>query len=174
MLKRLMQCVQSRHGIFGVLGNHDCIEMLPDLEDAGIVMLVNDSWPIEQNGARIWLMGVDDPHYYRLHDAEKAAQQATQDEFSIILSHSPEAFIEAEEVKADLYLCGHTHGGQVCLASGTPIITNCRAPRFTAVGEWQYKTMHGYTSRGVAPSSIPIRFNCPGEISLVTLKRMKG
>ncbi len=171
ILKRLMQCVRSRHGAFGVLGNHDCIEMLPDLEDAGIVMLVNESWPMEQNGARIWLMGVDDPHYYKLHDAAQAARQVPEGEFSIFLAHSPEAFINAAKVGADLYLCGHTHGGQVCLVPGTPLITNCRAPRFTAIGYWQYEKMCGYTSRGAGPSSIPVRFNCPGEISLITLKK---
>ena len=117
-------------------------------------------------------MGVDDPHYYRLHDAEQAAQGIPDEEaFSIFLAHSPEAFKEAAGIKADLYLCGHTHGGQVCLMEGVPIVTNSRAPRFTAVGDWRYLHMQGYTSRGVSPSSIPIRFNCPGEISLITLKK---
>ena len=171
-LKDLMGSVSSQFGILGVLGNHDCIEMLPDFEHAGIVMLVNDSWPVDKNGARIWVMGVDDPHYYRLHDAEQAAQGIPDEEaFSIFLAHSPEAFKEAAGIKADLYLCGHTHGGQVCLMEGVPIVTNSRAPRFTAVGDWRYLHMQGYTSRGVSPSSIPIRFNCPGEISLITLKK---
>jgi uncharacterized protein len=170
-LKDLMRCVHARCGTLGVLGNHDCIEMLPDLEDAGIVMLVNDSWPIDRDGARIWILGVDDPHYYRLHDAREAAQQVAEEEFSVFLAHSPEAFEDAAGVKANLYLCGHTHGGQVCLVPGVPIVTNSRAPRFTAVGDWQYENMQGYTSRGAGPSSIPVRFNCPGEVSLVTLRK---
>jgi hypothetical protein len=73
-LKVLMQCVHARCGILGVLGNHDCIEMLPDFEEAGVVMLVNDSWTIDKDGARIWVMGVDDPHYYKLHDAKHQIQ----------------------------------------------------------------------------------------------------
>lgn len=173
-LKDLLLCVQAGSGILGVLGNHDCIEMLPDCEDAGIVMLVNDSLPIEKDGARIWIMGVDDPHYYRLHDATEAAKGIPTEDFSIFLAHSPEAFADAAEVNASLYLCGHTHGGQICLADGTPILTNSRAPRFTAVGEWQYRSMQGYTSRGLAPSSIPVRFNCPGEITVITLKKRTG
>ncbi len=170
-LKNLMQNVRSRSGILGVLGNHDCIEMLPQCEEAGIIMLVNDSWPIEKDDARIWIMGVDDPHYYKLHDAKQAAQGISGEDFSIFLAHSPEAFTDAAEVNANLYLCGHTHGGQVCWRNGTPILTNSRAPRYTAVGEWQYQSMQGYTSRGLGPSSIPVRFNCPGEITIITLKK---
>ncbi len=170
-LKKLVQSIQTPSKILGVLGNHDCIEMLPDFEEAGIVMLVNDSWYIDKDGSRIWVMGVDDPHYYRLHDAKQAGQNVPEEAFSIFLAHSPEAFKDAAAIKASLYLCGHTHGGQVCLVEGTPLLTNSRAPRFTAVGDWQYEKMQGYTSRGVGSSSLPVRFNCPGEISLITLKK---
>ncbi len=170
-LQYLMQRVQASSGSFGVLGNHDCIEMLPGIEEAGVIMLVNDSWYIEKDEARIWIMGVDDPHYYKLHDAEQAAQGIPRDVFSLFIAHSPEAYRDAARVNASLYLCGHTHGGQICLADGTPILTNSRAPRATAVGEWQYKKMQGYTSRGVGASSIPVRFNCPGEITIITLKQ---
>ncbi|MDR3629181.1 MAG: CDP-archaeol synthase [Desulfocapsaceae bacterium] len=173
-LKNLMQCVHARHGILGVLGNHDCIEMLPDFEEAGIVMLVNDSWPIEINGDRIWVLGVDDPHYYRLHAAGEAAKGVPEEAFSIFLAHSPEAFEDAARVQASLYLCGHTHGGQICLIEGTPVFTNSRAPRYTAAGSWQFENMQGYTSRGVGPSSIPVRFNCPGEITVITLRKIAG
>lgn len=170
-LQSLVRCVQTKSRILGVLGNHDCIEMLPECEEAGVVMLVNDSWFFEKDGARIWVMGVDDPHYYRLHDAKQAAQGIPAADFSIFLAHSPEALADAAGVNASLYLCGHTHGGQICWSNGTPILTNSRAPRHTAVGEWQYQNMLGYTSRGLAPSSIPVRFNCPGEITIITLKR---
>ena len=170
-LHEVMRSVQAEQGTFGVLGNHDCIEMLPPLEDAGIVMLVNDSMPIERQGRKIWLIGVDDPHYYRLHDGRRAAAHVPQDSFSIYLAHSPEALEDAAGVQASLYLCGHTHGGQICLGDGTPIITNSRAPRHTASGRWRYGNMQGYTSRGVGPSSIPVRFNCPGEVSLITLRK---
>ncbi len=170
-IRWLVASLRPKHGFIGVLGNHDCIEMLPDLEDAGVVMLVNDSWHVERAGARIWLMGVDDPHYYRLDDAKEASSHVVTDEFSIFLAHSPESYAEAAQIHANLYLCGHTHGGQVCLMNGKPLITNSRAPRFTAVGEWEYEKMKGYTSRGVGASSIPVRFNCPPEVSLITLSR---
>jgi len=170
-LQSVMQHVRAPSGAFGVLGNHDCIEMLPELEDAGLVMLVNDAVSLDRGEERIWIAGVDDPHYYRLHDAGKATREIEAGGFTVFLAHSPEAYLDGAANGAQLYLCGHTHGGQVCLKEGVPIITNSRAPRYTASGSWKFASMQGYTSRGVGPSSIPVRFNCPGEISLITLKR---
>jgi len=170
-ITKLTPHIQAEAGMFGVLGNHDCLEMLPELEDAGVVMLVNDSWALKKNGETLWLMGVDDPHYYRLHDAGKAAELVPEGGFAVFLAHSPEAFLDAAGVNANLYLCGHTHGGQICLRQAVPIITNSRAPRFTASGKWRYSNMQGYTSRGVGPSSIPVRYNCPGEVTVITLRR---
>ncbi|MCF6289456.1 MAG: CDP-archaeol synthase [Desulfobacterales bacterium] len=170
-LRALLGHVHSRHGILGVLGNHDCIEMVPDLEEAGILMLVNDSAAIERQGEKIWIIGIDDPHYYKVHDLGLAFKKVPGDGFKIFLAHSPEAYAEAIKFSPRLYLCGHTHGGQICLPNGKPIFTHSRAPRFTAAGPWVYLEMSGYTSRGVGTSGIPLRFNCPGEISLITLKR---
>lgn len=170
-LRKVTSHVKAASGILGVLGNHDCIEMIPDLEEAGVIMLVNEAWPIERGQGRIWVAGVDDPHYYKLDDASYACRDIPDNGFTILLAHSPEAYKRASYEKTDLYLCGHTHGGQICLANKRPIISNSRAPRQTAVGEWRYKDMIGYTSRGVGASSIPVRFNCPGEVCLITLYR---
>jgi len=169
-LHRLLPRIRAKHRIFGVLGNHDCIEMVPDLEEAGMLMLVNDAVRIEQNGESLWLVGLDDPNYYKTHDPAMAFAPVPPDSFSILLAHSPEAYQEAARHQAALYLCGHTHGGQICLASGRPIYTNSRAPRFTAGGRWQYQGMQGFTSRGVGASGAPLRFNCPGEIAVITLR----
>jgi predicted MPP superfamily phosphohydrolase len=168
-LRKVTSHIKAPDGFLGVLGNHDCIEMIPDLEEAGIIMLVNEAWPIERGQGRIWVAGVDDPHYYKLDDARQACRDIPDGAFTIFLAHSPETYKKASLEKADLYLCGHTHGGQVCLSSKRPIVTNSRAPRLTSVGEWRFKEMLGYTSRGVGPSSIPVRFNCPGEVCLITL-----
>ncbi len=170
-LRDLLPHIQSRHGIFGVLGNHDCIEMAVDLEESGLIMLINDSWEINQNDDSIWIVGLDDPHYYRLDDAEHACKDIPENGFRIFLAHSPEAYKSAALCNSQLYLCGHTHGGQICLPGGRPLFTNSRAPRFTAAGHWKYEGMTGYTCRGAGSSGIPLRFNCPGEISLITLYR---
>jgi len=170
-LRRLLPHIRSRHGVFAVLGNHDCIEMTPEFEEMGIIMLINDSWEIEESGESLWIVGLDDPHYFKVDDASQAVQGIPEDGFKIFLVHSPESYKRAAYFNGHIYLCGHTHGGQICLPGRKPILTNSRAPRFTASGLWQYGGMTGYTSRGVGASSIPLRFNCPGEISLITLRR---
>ncbi len=170
-LRALLPHVKTRHGILGVLGNHDCIEMTPDLEEAGVLMLINDSWEISNGQESIWVIGVDDPHYYKTHDVEQAMRNVPNTAFKILLAHSPEAYKQAAAIQVQLYLCGHTHGGQICLPGKKPICTNSRAPRYTASGSWQFRGMTGYTSRGAGSSSIPLRFNCPGEISLITLRK---
>jgi predicted MPP superfamily phosphohydrolase len=169
-LRRLIGHIRSRHGIFGVLGNHDCIEMVPDFEEAGLLMLVNDSQVVEQQDESIWIIGIDDPHYYKCHDLDMAFRGVPAQGFKILLAHSPEAYFEAAPFQPQLYLCGHTHGGQICLPGKGPLYANSRAPRFTAVGRWAYRDMIGYTSRGSGASGVPIRYNCPGEITLVTLR----
>ena len=168
-LRRLLPHIRAKDRLLGVLGNHDCLEMTPDFEEAGLIMLINESWPIDRNGERIWVVGVDDPHFYKTADAQSAFRDVPAQAFTIFLAHSPEAYQQAAQCQAQLYLCGHTHGGQICLSGRGPILTNSRAPRFTASGWWQYRNMQGYTSRGAGPSGIPLRFNCPGEIALITL-----
>jgi predicted MPP superfamily phosphohydrolase len=170
-LRRLLSHIHSQNGILGVLGNHDCLEMAPDFEETGLIMLINESWPIKKNDERIWIVGVDDPHYYKMANAAAAFREVPAQAFSIFLAHSPEAYREAAQCNANLYLCGHTHGGQICLPNRGPIFTNSKAPRYTAVGTWQHHQMTGYTSRGAGASSIPLRFHCPGEITLITLVR---
>ena len=173
-LKALIPHVRTRYGIFGVLGNHDCIEMIPDLEEAGVLMLVNDFWEINNGKNSVWVIGIDDPHYYKTDDIELASRKVPRSGFKILLAHSPEAYKKAEASGVQLYVCGHTHGGQICIADKKPIFTNSRAPRYTASGRWKFRGMTGYTSRGAGTSSVPLRFNCPGEISVITLRKKEG
>jgi predicted MPP superfamily phosphohydrolase len=168
-LRRIVKQVRAKEGIFGILGNHDCIEMIPDLEEAGIVALVNDAWPIARQEERIWLAGIDDPHFYKTHNLPLTFAKINDNEFSLLLSHSPEVCEEAVPYQPDFCLCGHTHGGQICLPGQIPIFTHCPAPRALCNGQWQYKGMSGFTSRGVGASGVPLRFNCPGEIAILTL-----
>ena len=71
-MERLIESIKTRDGIYAVLGNHDCLEMVQPMEDMGITFLINDSISLERHGTYIWLVGLDDPHYYRCHDFKKA------------------------------------------------------------------------------------------------------
>ena len=151
---------------FGILGNHDAIEFVSDLESAGIHMLLNEAVPIRKNGEEIWLSGIDDAHLYHCHDIAKALAKIPRDAVTILLSHTPETYAQANDAGVDYLLCGHTHGGQICLPGGIPIMTNARCPRAFCKGFWIHGDMLGYTARGTGSSGVSARFFCPPEITV--------
>ena len=163
---QIIQTIDAPFGIFGILGNHDFIEFVPELESSGIKMLLNEAVPIQKDGAEIWLAGIDDAHLYDCHDIPKVMSRVPEKGLSILLSHTPETYAEAADAGVDYIICGHTHGGQICLPGGIPIITNAGCPRRFCSGSWRYKQMPGYTSRATGSSGLPIRFFCPPEITI--------
>ena len=159
-------CAHLKEPVYGVLGNHDSIQMVPAMEDMGIRMLLNESVIIEQGNEHLHIVGIDDAHYFRVDNIEKATVEVPHDECSVLLSHTPEIYRLAANADFDLMLSGHTHGGQICLPGGIPITIDSKLPRSMASGSWSYKNMAGYTSVGVGSSIVPVRFNCPPEITL--------
>ena len=169
LMESLVKSIKAPFGTTGILGNHDWLEMVPGLEACGIRMLLNETQALEKGADAIWLLGLDDMHYYETGNLEKAVKLAPQNAVRILLVHSPEIIPEAHESGMDLYLCGHSHGGQICLPGGTPIITHSRCDRDYKAGPWLYESMRGYTSRGVGTSLFPVRLFCPPEIIIHTL-----
>ncbi len=157
--------------VYGVLGNHDTIKMVRMLEDMDVSVLMNEAVAIERNGARICLAGIDDAHYFRVDNIEKAAEAVPPGVVSILLSHTPETYRQAAHADFNVMLCGHTHGGQICLPGGRPVIYDARCPRSLASGPWRYHDLIGYTSRGCGCSIVPVRLNCPPEITIHHLRR---
>ena len=157
--------------VYGVLGNHDTIRMIPDLDEMGIRMLLNETDTIYRGEERLHIGGIDDAHYYRADNIEKVASEIPHDETSILLSHTPEIYRQAAHADFDVLLSGHTHGGQICLPGSIPITLDAVLPRRMGAGPWTYHHMIGYTSVGVGSSVVAVRFNCPPEITLHHLQR---
>jgi len=156
--------------IYAVLGNHDTIQMVPQLEAMDIRVLLNECVTIDRGGQQVYLAGVDDAHFYRADDIEVAASSIPIGAFSILLSHTPEVFEEAAEIGFDLMLSGHTHGGQLCLPGSIPIKLEASLPRRMGAGAWRHRGMEGYTSVGAGTSILPVRLNCPPEVTLHVLR----
>ena len=129
-------------------------------------MLLNECELISRGDQILYLAGIDDAHYYRVDNIEKAAVDIPDAGFSILLSHTPEIYRQAAHAGFDLLLAGHTHGGQICLPGSIPITLNSVLPRFMGAGSWKYRTMLGYTSVGAGCSIVAVRINCPPEITL--------
>ena len=126
--------------VYGVLGNHDTVRMVPRLEAMGIRMLLNECETIARGDQRLHLAGIDDAHFFGLDNIEKAGSQIPDDEFSILLSHTPEIYRQAAHAGFNLMLSGHTHGGQICLPGSIPIKLAAVLPRRMGAGAWQTTT----------------------------------
>lgn len=158
-----------RGDVLAVLGNHDSIRMLPPMESSGFRLLMNEHLALERGNERLFIAGIDDAHYYRVDNLQKAGDGIPAGSLSILLSHTPEIYRQAAHAGFDLFLCGHTHGGQICLPGGIPVTLDADCPRFVGRGYWQFEGMQGYTSVGAGSSVVNVRLNCPPEVTLHTL-----
>lgn len=166
----IFDALRSRDGIVGILGNHDSSGIPDIMSSLGVTMLVNETIALSRDGEEIYLTGTDDVHHYWSPAARRALEATPRDRLRIALIHTSEIADEAARLGYALYLTGHTHGGQVCLPGGFPPVT-MGMRRAYAAGLWRIGGMVGHTSRGIGASSVPLRFNCPSEIALITLKR---
>ena len=115
--------------------------------------------------------GIDDAHFFQTHDLDQALAGLAPQRCAVLLSHTPQPYRQAAAAGVQLMLSGHTHGGQVCLPGGIPILTDTPAPRFVVRGAWNYQGMAGYTSVGCGSSVVDVRLNCLPEITLHQLRR---
>ena len=172
LMARLRPSIKSP--VYAVLGNHDTLDMVAPLEETGCRILLNESVLVERGGGRILLAGVDDPYIYKTHSIDNALAGAPAADVRILLAHSPTILAEAGAASFDAYLCGHTHGGQVCLPNGYPILCHERCPRRCISGRWSSGRIQGYTSRGTGGCGLPIRLFCRPEVTLHRLCRAGG
>lgn len=172
-MKNIADAINAEYGIYAVLGNHDTWMMSDYQEMMGVELLINENAVIRKNGQQIIITGTDDPFRYYTDQALQALEK-TAEGFKIALVHTSELSGVASENHYQFYLCGHTHGGQICLPGGIPIITHQNEGRNFIRGFWKQKQMQGYTSPGVGVSGLPVRFYCPGEMTIFTFRRKGG
>jgi predicted MPP superfamily phosphohydrolase len=165
----LLAPLHAPHGVFAVLGNHDDDRDMPGalsakgfavLKDARTDVVINGE-PISLAGIRYWTRRVD-----RIARVLAGATGTT-----VLLAHDPKRLKEAADLDVPLVLSGHTHGGQIVLpglgaiaARGFPVVA----------GYGQRENTSIYVSRGVGTVYVPVRLNCPPEVSILTLKRRAG
>ena len=169
-MKKIVGTVEASFGFYAVLGNHDTIELVSELENIGVHVLMNESIKLEKNFSSLYVVGVDDSFYFGYHDIEKAFKNVLGNAFKIFLSHTPDLYKQASLKGANSYLCGHTHHGQVQFPLIGSLLLNTRASRKLGMGEWRYENMTGFTGPGVGTSGTPVRFNCSPEITVLELK----
>lgn len=129
--------------------------------------------PVEEDGARLWIAGIDDV-LTGAPDLHNALRQVPVGDVTILLAHEPDYADAASRFPVHLQLSGHSHGGQVRLPLlGAPILPSL-ARKYPA-GLRQVGNLQLYTNRGIGVIDPPIRINCPPEITLLTLRSaMRG
>jgi predicted MPP superfamily phosphohydrolase len=167
----LSRC-SPRLGKFAVLGNHDLWTddrlITRYLADAGVKVLVNDSVPLPAPFDEVSICGVDDP-WTGSADAAKAFRGAKP--VRIFLTHSPDGLLLLKDESYTLALAGHTHGGQVALRNGTPII-DAGGPLARSHSRGRFDVPGNgplIVSRGVGCSTLPLRLNADPELVVCTL-----
>lgn len=171
----ILSGLKAKIGKFAVLGNHDHYNsagrVTRALRQAGITVLIDERERLEKKGDKLWLFGVDD-FLQGDTDLVKLYRDCPKDEARITLSHNPDflrVFAEKQQ-HTDFMLSGHTHGGQVRI----PLIG---APHLQLLGHEyvmglnRLEMMQIYTTRGIGTVGPPVRFLCPPEIVLYTLRR---
>lgn len=170
-LQELLSLIgEPAYGRYGILGNHDSLPLAAALEKMGLPMLLNDAVELGNGGEQFALAGVDDAYFFGTDDIQRAASRCPDGLPRILLSHSPQLARQAEEADFCLMLSGHTHGGQICLPGGTAILSMEGIPSQVFRGPWQRGPMIGYTTTGTGSCHVPVRYNCPPEIVVHTLR----
>jgi uncharacterized protein len=159
---------------YAVLGNHDCGSKLyaravtSSLEEHGIPVLDNRSVPLERDGARLWFAGIGDALCGNVKLDQAIPALRSSQEPLILLGHEPDVAPKVIPYNVDLMLCGHTHGGQVRFPFVPPMFLPELGQHYVE-GLYHLGPTQLYVNRGIGTVNLPFRFNCPPEITLITL-----
>lgn len=168
--RRLFEGVSPRFGSFVVQGNHDPDEFMDALAELGVTVLANETRRLNINGAGLNLCGVRGGGRVAM-DIPATVQAIDPGIFTIALTHYPELAESLASAGADLILAGHTHGGQICLPTGRPMVTHSRTGARYATGLERLGKGYVYTCRGLGATVLPIRLFCPPEVVRYALHR---
>ena len=167
--------LNAPYGTYAVLGNHDHWEgedlCIKNFKRNNIPLLTNANAVITKRNS-ICIAGVGD-YLEDTQELDKAFKGIPDDMPRILLSHHPDYSEQLpKNVRVDLVISGHTHGGQVQLPilGLAPIVPSKYGQKYVN-GLVKNDKTQVYVSRGVGMIGIPVRFSCPPEIAVLTLRK---
>jgi hypothetical protein len=173
---QLLGKLRAPHGVWSVLGNHDVFSsadrVTNALHAAGIPMLSNKSVAIEKDGARFWLGGVEDVLAGRA-DVSRTLRGIPSEEAVVLMAHEPDYADYVAGYPVDLQLSGHTHGGQVRFPFMRPLYLPPLAKKYVW-GLFKIRDLTLYTNAGIGTVELPVRWNCPPEITFITVRKSQN
>jgi len=170
---QLLGNLRAPYGVWSVLGNHDAFSdperITHALQGVGIPTLTNQSVPIEKDGGRFWLCGIDDV-LAGDPDLPGTLGSVPSGEAVVLMAHEPDYADYVADYPVDLQLSGHTHGGQVRLPLIRPLYLPPLAKKYVW-GLFKIRELTLYTNAGIGTVNLPVRWNCPPEVTLICLRR---
>lgn len=167
-----LSALQTKYGVFAVLGNHDCWnfdEAIPRLfNEAGVNLLLNGA----VDCGEFAVVGLDS-HWGGRPDRKFAARSLDTEKPIIYGWHEPDTFAMWEEPQVVLQVSGHTHGGQICAPFKGPLLLPKYGKKYP-FGHFQKPGSNLYVTRGIGTLNIPARFLCPPELAILTLVSRKA
>ena len=173
LLRKFLAGVHGKYGSFATIGNHDGDLLAPLLGGMGVRLIMNDRVEVSVRGATIELIGFPGPERDDLDEEFVRSLPARRAGVPrIVVSHYPDLIraASAAGVAPDLFLAGHTHGGQCCLPNETSIIKHDSLPRHLCKGAHNYNGTCLIVTRGMGFTTLPIRVFCPGETIEIVLR----
>jgi len=170
LVERLVKSIGSRHGVYCVVGNHDGDLLVPRLIGWGVRVIVHQRVELLLRDRPVELIGLPGPDRVDLDERFVALQPPPRAGVPrVVLCHYPDVIRNAAALRADLYLAGHTHGGQMCLPNGYPLLTHDKLPNRMASGAHDVNGTCLLVGRGLGYTNLPIRLFCPAEVVEVSL-----
>jgi predicted MPP superfamily phosphohydrolase len=170
-LFRFLANLRAVAQVYLTLGNHDHSSGVPvghflELADRHkLHLLMNQVVFVPVPSGELCIVGVDDPSTHRAD--VRCIPTAETGRFTVLLAHAPNILDALEEHHAtDLILCGHSHGGQWRFKRIRPfwLPYGCRG---RASGFYAADRHRLYVNRGLGWAILPIRLNCPPEITVI-------
>ncbi|MGE5464808.1 MAG: metallophosphoesterase [Syntrophothermus sp.] len=173
-LTPILSGLNARHGVYSVLGNHDLwldVEVTKTaFAEARLPLLINQGVEIYEGSGSFYLAGMDDG-WSGQPDLKMSLEKTPAGMPIVLLLHEPDLVNETSmDPRIALQLSGHTHGGQVLLGGRPPIFTPTLGKIYSQ-GLFRVNDTWLYTNRGLGVISVPLRINCPPEVTLLTLTR---
>ncbi len=164
--------LNARHGVFAAAGNHDywtdITVISAAMKEVGLPLFVNQGVPITMGAGTLYLAILDDG-WSGEPDFQATMAGLTPGATAVLLSHEPDlADKYALDERIGLQLSGHSHGGQVRFPGVGALILPYLAWKYD-YGLYRVNQTWLYTNRGLGVTNEPVRFNCPPEITEITL-----
>lgn len=176
--RQILSQLQAPYGVYAVNGSVDSPRTMSALFTGleNIRLLGDETLSLSFSGGPLTLVGVTSSHHrstYRDRQALDAlVPDLPPDAYTLLLYHTPDLIETASAAGVDLYLAGHTHGGQIRLPFYGAIITFSAYGKQYEMGQYQVGPTTLYVARGIGleGGSLPrLRFLCPPEMVLVEL-----